>query len=716
MLPFFLSAISFPLDNQVLIFAILLLVIWLAPIVLNHFKIPDLVGLIIAGVLLGPYGFHVMDRDSSIEMFSTIGLLYIMFVAGLEINMADMKKNSLKGITFGLYTFIIPMIMGIVAGIYLLNLSWPTSILLASMFASHTLITYPIVSKYEVTKNRSVLIAVAGTIVTCVLSLLVLAIIVGMTKGELTNRFWFKLTLSSLLFGGIVIFLFPAVCRWFFKWNEDKVSQYLFVLALVFLASFLAQAAGLEAVIGAFLAGLALNSLIPNTSTLMNRIVFVGNALFIPIFLIGVGMLVDLRIFLSDWTTLWVAVVMTVVATLAKLVAAWITQKTFRLTRAEGTLLFGLSNSQAAATLAAVMVGYQVIIGTTPEGEPIRLLNDSILNGTIVMILFTCVIASFVTQKGAQEVALEEMAEEEIVDNEDIKEQILIPLSYPENVEELIMLGVNMRSATGSSSLKALHIIPSEHATPEVVKQSHALLEKAEKIAASMEVEVQGLQRYDDDVVNGIKNVVKEQRITDIVLGLHKERDISDTFLGRLTDKVLAKCAATTLVYKPIQPSATIKRYFVVIPASAEYEMGFPYWIIRIWNIARNLGSKVIFYGAESTLNILKEIRDKHYIEAEYNLLKDWGDLMAISKEVKSDDALFFIMSRRGYQSYNRNMDNVPTYLNKYFSKNNCILLYPIQIGIGEEEVGLLSSIPHVEDRSLDELGSLLKSLFKKNR
>lgn len=712
-----LLEVSLPLDNPVLIFAVLLFVILLAPIILQSFKIPDLIGLIIAGALLGPNGFHVMDRDSSIELFGTVGLLYIMFVAGLEINMSDFKKNSLKGLTFGMYTFLIPMAMGIFAGVYLLNFSWPTSVLLASMFASHTLITYPIVSKYSVTKNRAVIISVGGTVVTCVLSLLVLAVIVGMANGELDNRFWIKLSVSTVLFGLVVLYLFPIFCRWFFKRYDDKVTQYIFVLGLVFLASFLAQAAGLEAIIGAFLAGLSLNNLIPNTSTLMNRIEFVGNALFIPFFLIGVGMLVDYRVFLSDWTTIWVALVMTVVATLSKFIASWLTQKTFRLSKSEGVLIFGLSNSQAAATLAAVMVGYQVIIGTSPDGEPIRLLNESVLNGTILMILITCIIASFATQKGAQEVALAEMAEEEIVDSDELEERILIPLSYPENVEELMHLGVNIKSKRRRNSLMALHIIQSDNTDHSAEKQSTILLEKAEKVAASMDTSLQTLRRYDYDVVNGIKNAVKEHKITDIVLGLQKERNISDSFLGRLTDKVLAKCPTTTLVYKAVQPSSTIKRYIVIVPQYAEKEIGFPYWIVRVWNIARNLGSKVVFYASQSTINVLKEVHQKHHIQAEFHLLDNWDDFLIVSREVKDNDALMIIMSRKSYPSYTRNMTMVPTYINKYFSNTNCILLYPIQIGIGEEEVGIFSSVPHIESfDSLDELGKILRKLFKRNK
>lgn len=705
-----------PLTDPVLIFSVILFIILLTPVILHRFKIPDLIGLIIAGAIIGPQGLDIMSRDSSIELFGKVGLLYIMFVAGLEIDLADLKKNYGKSLYFGLLTFIIPMLMGTFAGVYLLDFSYPTSILLASMFASHTLMTYPIVSKYGVTKNRAVNISIGATVITCLLALLVLAVIVGMSTGDISGQFWFRLGVSTLVFVGLVVVLFPVLGRWFFKRYEDRIAQYIFVLALVFLASFLAKVAGLEDVIGAFLAGLALNKLIPNTSALMNRIEFVGNALFIPFFLIGVGMLVDYRIFTTGWDSLWVALVMCVVATGAKYVSAWVTEKTFRYTRDEGLLLFGLTNAQAAATLAAVMVGYQVILGTDASGEPIRLLNDNVLNGTIVMILVTCTIASFVTQKGAQNVALADMSEEELVDKEDAEDRILIPLSNSETVEELINLGVTVKSPKCKATMMALSIIKSDTNDLSAEKRSQQLLEKAAKTAAATDTLVHSLMRYDINIVNGIKNVVKEHKITDIVLGLRKEANISNTFLGELAEGVLAKCATTTFVYRPVQPLSTVKRYIMLIPANAEKEIGFPYWLVRVWNLARNSGSKIVFYGNRAVLSILEEVRAKHNINAEFTEFTDWDDFLIVSRDIHDDDALVVVMSRRNCPSYSRQMALIPTYMNKYFQSSNCVLVYPVQLGIGEEEMGSFRSISLLDHFEGEDLGSVLGRLFKKNR
>lgn len=710
--------ITLPLTDPVLIFSLILFIILLTPIVLHRFKIPDLIGLIIAGAIIGPNGLDIMARDSSIELFGKVGLLYIMFVAGLEIDLVDLKKNYGKSLYLGFLTFIIPMALGIGAGLYLLDFSWMTSILLASMFASHTLMTYPIVSKYGVTKNRAVNISIGATVITCLLSLLVLAVVVGMVGGNMGQGFWIRLSLSTLIFITVVVVTFPWLGRRFFKRYEDRIAQYIFVLALVFLASFLSKLAGLEDIIGAFLAGLALNKLIPNTSALMNRIEFVGNALFIPFFLIGVGMLVDYRVFMAGWDSLWVALVMCVVATFAKYLAAWITEKTFRYTRDEGRLLFGLSNAQAAATLAAVMVGYQVVVGTTPEGEPIRLLNENVLNGTIVMILVTCTIASFVTQRGAQNVALAEMSGEEILDSSGGEDRILIPLSNIENVEELISLGVTIKSPKNKASMMALSIIQSDSNDASAEKRSQSLLDKAARTAAATDNIIHSLMRYDVDVVNGIKNAVKEHKVTDIVLGLRKEMEISSTFLGSLTEGILAKCPTTTMVYRPVQPLATVSRYVMLIPENAEREIGFPYWLVRIWNLCRNAGSKVVFYSSAPVLSVLKEVQAKHPISAEFNEFSDWDDLLAVSRNIRDNDALMVVMSRRNCPSYSRQMTLVPAYMNQYFHRNNCILVYPVQMGVGEEEIRTFSNISVMEHLGggNEALVKVIGKLFKRNK
>ena len=674
------AAITLPLTDPVLKFLLILVIILAAPLLLNKLRIPHLLGLIIAGAIIGPNGFNLVLRDSSIILSGTAGLLYIMFLAGMEIDMGDFKKNKWKSLTFGMYTFLVPMALGTLVGLYVLNFSMLTSILLASMFASHTLIAYPIISKLGITKDKAVGITVGGTMITDTLALLVLTVIVEMAVGEVDDWFWYRLGAAIILFFAFVMIVFPIVGRWFFKRCEDNVSQYIFVLVMVFLGAYLAELAGLESIIGAFLAGMALNRLIPSTSPLMNRVEFVGNAIFIPFFLIGVGMLIDYRAFFTNWDTIKVGAVMIVVATVAKFVAAWMTQKTFRMSVDQRRVIFGLSNAQAAATLAAVMVGYNVILGETPAGEPIRLLNESVLNGTILMILVTCTMASFSAQKGAHNIAMNDVSEEKEGTGEH-QERILIPVSYEKNVTELVNLSTAIKSKKNKNGLFALNVINNQASDDKAFKQSKKVLNMAVTTASATDNVLQDLLRYDLNVANAIISVIKEQGITDLVLGLHQGKGVVSSFLGNMTEAILGQSNVTTLIYRPIQPIATVKRHLVVVPARAEKEVGFPMWVNKVWNIIHNSGAKAVFYASEDTTMYLKEIYKKRPIEAEFSSFDDWDDFLIMSREIKSDDTLWVVMSRRERLSYHANMSRIPNYLNKYFQSNSFVLVYPIQAG-----------------------------------
>jgi Kef-type K+ transport system membrane component KefB len=787
---FFLVGIDFtlPLKNPVLLFSLILFIILFAPIVLNKLRIPHLIGLIIAGAIIGPNGFNLIARDMSIILFGTVGLQYIMFLAGLEIDLAEFKKNSSKSLVYGLLTFSIPMIIGILAGKYLLHFSMPTSILLASMFASHTLIAYPIVSKLGVAKNRAVNITVGGTMITDTLALLVLAVIAGMQTGEINQEFWIRLGVSVVVFGLVVMLIFPIIGRWFFKRFDDNISQYIFVLAMVFLGCTLAELAGIEAIIGAFLAGLSLNRLIPHTSPLMNRIEFVGNALFIPFFLIGVGMLIDYKAFIKDWNTLEVAGIMTVCAIVGKYLPAYITQKIYGFSVDERRLIFGLSNAQAAATLAAVLVGFNIIVdyksvnqyteihlknnkltteslselvfldlkkgqfpkvgseailaGIPAEGSykltdktemvftqgrlaeikmPNRLLNESVLNGTILMILITCTIASFVAQKGAYNIALMEDDSDEQEEGKptDGDERILIPMKNIDTVEELIQLAVTMKSKKNKTGLFALNVINNNSSSLSKESKAKKIVDKAAVVASATDNRLNMLMRYDLNILNGITSVVREQKISDIILGQTESLGSSDSMYGPLTDGVLNKCNATTFIYKSVQPISTIKRYLVVIPERAEREIGFPFWLLKIWNLGKNTGSKIVFYGSEATINFIKEIHAKHPVDAGFNVFSDWDDFLILSRNIVKDDAIVVVMSRKPNLSYNATMQNIPSYMNKYFDKNNVVLIYPLQLGIdGSSKIdlknpGALDTFTENLER-LDDVAKMIGKLFKK--
>lgn len=711
--------LSLPLKNPVIIFSLVLFIILFAPILFNKIKVPHIIGLIVAGVIVGPYGFNLLLRDSSIVLFGTVGLIYIMFTAGLEIDLDEFRKNRVKSFVFGLFTFIIPMSFGILSAYYLLRFSLPSSIILASMFASHTLLAYPIASKYGLSKIRAVTLAIGGTIITDILSLLVLAAIAGITRGEMSAGFWVRLGISSIVFGAIVFYIFPVITRWFFKKFEDNVSQYIFVLAMVFLGSFLAEVAGLEAIIGAFLSGLALNRFIPGTSALMNRIEFVGNAFFIPFFLIGVGMLVDFSVIFKGWGALKVAGVMIVIGILSKYIAAWVTQKSFRLSGDERQIIFGLSTARVGATLAVVLVGYNLIIGETPTGDPIRLLNEDVLNGTILMILVTCTVSSFVTERASQRLALKE--ENKSPDESENTGKILISLAYPETVTELVDLGLMLKPKKSTIPVFALHIVSEESDDGKGQAQGKKMIEKAMSRAAATENALIPLSRFDMNISNGIVYTIREHNISDVLIGLHqgsKEKD----FLGATAERILKRTFETIYVYKSLQPVNTLKRMVIVIPPKAELEPGFPHWVTKLTTISKQLGLQMIFYASADTLNELQE-QTLHLglTTGEFRRFDNWDDFLIFSRELKPNDLFVIIASRKGHVSYNNQLDKIAYYLSTYFTSTSFILLYPKQLEHGVK----MGDIEHADSTLAETIsgnvnrvgrvaGYLKKWLFKK--
>ncbi|HZF64280.1 MAG TPA: cation:proton antiporter [Chitinophagaceae bacterium] len=711
---------TLPLTNPVIIFSLVLFIILFAPILFNRIKVPHIIGLIIAGVLVGPNGFNLLLRDSSIVLFGTVGLLYIMFTAGLEIDIDEFKKNRVKSLVFGLFTFTFPIVIGSFAAFYLLNFNMPSSILLGSMLSSHTLLAYPIASKYGITRIRSVTLSIGGTIITDIIALLVLAAVVGMTRGEIGSAFWIRLTLSSLIFGIVIFFVFPAIARWFFKKFDENISQYIFVLAMVFLGSFLAEVAGLEAIIGAFLSGLALNRFIPHSSVLMNRIEFVGNAFFIPFFLISVGMLVDFSVIFKGLGTLKVAGLMIFLAIVTKYLAAWITQKTFRLNKDERQMIFGLSVARVGATLAVVLVGYNLVIGETPTGDPIRLLNEDVLNGAILMILVTCTVSSFMVEKASQKLALKE---ENKSSEEDMPDKILISLAYPDTVAELTDLGLMLKPKGSHIPVFGLHIVSEERANGQDQIIGKKMLDKAISRAAATENTIIPLSRIDMNISNGIVFTIKEQNVTDVLIGLHHNADQRD-FLGPVAERILKRTFETIYIYKPVQPLNTLKRMVVAVPPKAELEPGFSHWFKKLSTIAKEAGISIVFYASTETI---RELKDQfrlgtNPVKTDFRQFANWEDFLVFSGELKSNDLFVIVASRKNHVSHNAHLDKLPYYLSNYFGNNSFMLLYPKQVehGVNMEDIDHVDStlIETITEKvgSVGKAGGVFKKLFGKNK
>lgn len=699
--------ITLPIEDPLLKFLIEIIIILCIPLLLNKIKVPHLLGLIIAGAVVGPNGFGLLSRDSSVVVTGTTGLLYIMFLAGLEIDMADFKKNKWKSITFSLYTFAVPFVLGLAGGYYILGFSLLTSVLFASLFSSHTLIVYPMVSSLGIAKNLAVNITVGGTMITDVLSLLVLAVVVGMSQGEVGTAFWLKLSISMVVFTLIVLLVFPIIARWFFKTVEDKISQYLFVIVMIYLAALLAELAGIESIIGAFFAGLALNRLIPHTSSLMNRVEFVGNAIFIPFFLISVGMLIDFSAFIQSWETLWVAAIMLFASIGGKYFAAILTQKTFKLTNDEGKLIFGMSSASAAATLASVMVGYNIIIGENDAGEPIRLLNDHVLNGSILLILVSCTVSSFVSMASAQRIA-DADKDNKVSGNSEEKENILLALNHEDTVEKMVNLGLLVKTSTNTDRIFAVNVI-NEEENESSVKNAEKILESAVKAASAADVKLNPITRHDNDTASGISNVIKEKEITDLLVGLQSGKGFSASFVYNLYNGYLRNKNINLMIYHAVQPVSTIKEYVVLIPENAEMDAGFFHSMLRIWNIARNSGAKMSFYGKDKTMLILKRIVKKASIEATFETIGSWQDAQEIAFGLGEDIGLIIVMADKGMHAYVPRMQDVPDLLNKRVNNNNYILIYPFS----KTEINTTEKRAVSSHDDFVEIGKIIRNIFK---
>lgn len=672
--------------DPVTIFLIVLTIILLAPVILTQLKIPHIIGMIVAGVVVGPFGFDILDRDSSFNIFGQVGLLYLMFLAGLEIDMFHLRRNLQRGIVFGLLTFFIPMIMGVAASAYLLKLGWITAFLLASMYASHTLIAYPVAARFGLTKTPAVLISVVGTIVAVIGALLVLAACVNIhATGEFqpSALLWLVAKLTLYCLG--VLYTYPRLTRWFFKRFAEKVTQYVYIMVMVFFSAWISGAIGLEPVLGAFFAGLVLNRYIPSTSPLMNSIEFVGNALFIPYFLIGVGMMINLSV-IAEGKTLVVALIMLAIALLSKWLAAFAAQKIYGMASPDRTMMFGLTTAHTAVALAVVTIGYNMVL---PDGS--RMMDETILNGTVLVILITCAIAPICTSGAAAKIKVKLLQSEEVdnnLGNDDQKKlspkATLICLSNPITAQALTDFALMMRlrrAGMRADRLLALHVrndnTRSEKATSEHV------LKIASDTAAGADARLEQVERFDLNTVTGILNCIQERDISRLMIGMHRKSTAIDSFLGAKIEHLLKSTNCEIVISRCYIPLNTVTRIVVFVPEKAEYETGFRSWIEALGALATQIGCRIIFCcNATQQASIKAVIRYASLgIRHEYESLESYDDFPILANRVLDDDLMVVISARPNSVSYSAHLVEVSILLQKYFSRNNLCVLYPEQFG-----------------------------------
>ncbi|WP_207588341.1 cation:proton antiporter [Halomontanus rarus] len=572
------DGLGIPITDSVAIFWLAIVIFLLAPLVLDRYRLPGIVGIILAGAAVGPNGVGLLERGETIVLLGEVGLLYLMFLAGLEIDFAQFVETRERSLAFGLLSFLIPQAVGTAAGVALLGMTVPAASLFASIFASHTLLAFPVVSRLGLTDNESITATIGGTIVTDTIALLVLAVVVAAEVGTLDATFWFQLVLGVSTFFVLVWVVVPPLSQWFFRTaTQESSPEYLFVLAVAFGSAFLAMVAGIEAIVGAFLAGLALNRQIPHRGPLMNRIEFVGNALFIPFFLLSVGMLVDVRVLLEGWETLLVSTTLVVAVLATKWAAAWLTGAAFGYSRAERMAMFGLSLGQAAAALAIVLVGYDV-----------GLFDESVLNGTIVMILVVSVVSPAIVERYGREVV---RTTGRSGGTDDRDQRILVPSSATaQHRRGLFDLAFAIRDA---SPLYALTVVEPGPSVEADVAAAEASLEEVVAYAAGAAVPVITQTRVDHNVASGVLRATVENRISTVVVGWDGADSRGQRVFGEVIDQILVGTDRLVFVSRVRESISATSEVTVVLPPGIEYNQGFDEAVRQLKRIASDVGAPI---------------------------------------------------------------------------------------------------------------------------
>lgn len=685
----------FPITDPTLIFFVVLLMILLSPIIMGRLRIPHIIGMVLAGVVVGQYGLDILERDASFELFGRVGLYYIMFLAGLEMDMEGLKKNRNRVAVFGLLTFLIPFAMTYAMASWLLYYTPLGSFLLAAIMASNTLIAYPIVGRYGLTRHTSSTLSVGSSMMALFMALIVMASIVNSFHGGSGIGFWLLFVVKFATYCAGLILVIPRLTRWFLRRYSDAVMQFIFILATVFLSAVLSDAVGLEGIFGAFMSGLILNRFVPKVSPLMNRIEFTGNALFIPYFLIGVGMLINVRLLFAGSRILWVVFCLVFFGTLGKAVAAYLAARLFRMPWLSGHMMFGLTSAHAAGAIAMVMVGRQL------ETAPGRyLFGDEVLNGIVIMILFTCVISTVITERAAQRLRLQEKEEPQLKKDID-DEKILIPVKYPEYADNLVTMATMMRNPRSKRDLVALNVVYDDVNMRHNQAEGQQLLDHLRHLASASDVPMTTQVRIAANIANGIKHAFKEFQASEILMGLHFHKEVSRGFWGEFTRSLYNGLSRQIIITRIMQPLNTIRRIQVAVPSRAEFEPGFYRWLERLARMAGNLECRVVFHGRQDTLQLVKEFIRNRFpsVRAEYEELEHWNELPELATRVREDHLFVIVTARKGTISYKSAMERLPDEVNKCFKGKTLMIIFPDQYGNWMDDM-TFAQPQHTEERS----------------
>ena len=686
----------FPITSPTLIFFVVLLIILLAPIIMGKLRIPHIIGMVLAGMLIGEHGLNILERDNSFELFGKVGLLYIMFLAGLEMDLESVKKNSKRILWFGLLSCLVPLLLTYFMAMWLLDYSSTASFLLGCIMASNTLIAYPIISRYGMSRHPSVMLSVGASMLAIFMALMMLAALSASYGENVGIGFWLLFLLKFAAFCTLSIWGIPKVTRYFLRRYSDAVMQFIYVLAVMFLSAALSEAIGVEGIVGAFIAGLILNRYIPHVSPLMNRIEFTGNAIFVPYFLIGVGMLIDVSSLFDGWRMLGVVALTVFFGTFGKALAAYISSLLFRLTKAEGHMMFGLTCAHAAGAIAMVMVGMRLEVS---PGH--YLVNDEMLNGVVIMILITCIISTMMTEKAAQELTLAG-SHRPASSGSPANEKVLLCVKYPDIAPQLLELAIMMRNPKRNRGLVGLNVVYDDVNASSHREAGLQLLERLQQRASAADLQMQTQVRLSTNIANGIKHAFREFGCSEIIMGMHVHTDVNPKFWGEFLQSLYNGLNRQIVLTRFVQPLNTLRRIQVVVPSRAEFEPGFHRWLERLARMAGNLDCRIQFHGRNESLELIREYINNHHssVRAEYTFMAHWNELPRLAENIREDHMFVVITARKGTISYKNALERLPQELMQHFSGKNLMILFPDQYGTQKEESMTFTTAQHQEETS----------------
>ena len=699
-------ASCFPITDPTLIFFVVMLIILFAPIVMGKLRIPHIIGMVLAGVAVGQYGLNILVRDDSFELFGKVGLYYIMFLASLEMDIEGVRRNKGRFGVFGLLTFAVPSVMTYVACITVLHYSVLASLLLGCIMASNTLIAYPIVGRYGLQRKPSVTLSVGSSMISLLMALVSLAAIVASYGGNTGVMFWVLFVGKFVGYCVLMALLIPRLARWFLRRYSDAVMQFIFVMSMLFMSAALSEAVGLEGIFGAFVAGLILNRFIPHVSPLMNRIEFIGNALFIPYFLIGVGMLINLQLLFAGGGILGVVIMIVVFGTVGKAVAAYLASWLFRLPLSSGNMMFGLTSAHAAGAIAMLMVGMKMEVA---PGVP--LVTDDMLNGVVIMILFTCIISTIVTERSAQQITLrdKEMPEDSTASNSE--EKVLIPMKYPEYAQRLVNLAMMMRNPKNNTQFVGLNVVYDDDDMLRNQEQGQRLLERMAQYSAATDIHMQTQVRVAANIANGIRHAYKEFRATEILIGMHMHPEVSQKFWGEFHQSLFNGLNSQIIMARLTQPLTTIRRIQVAVPSRAQFEPGFYRWLERLCRLGSNLECHTEFFGREDVLPLIENyvLSRHHDMRVSYTKMAHWVELPNLAASISPDNLFVVVTARKGTVSYKNALEFLPDEITRHFSGTNIMIIFPDQHGDAMDEM-TFAQPQHTEEHSAYEaIGKWIK-------